>query len=121
MLLHIGLSLTDIEEVTNFYENILSFRIHHRFALYPEIALDLFGVNKSVDVVVMEKEGLQLELFIHQEMESKTFTHLCLVEDALESMAEKARKAGYRLKERRQPGKVTYFLWDHSGNLFELK
>lgn len=107
--------------MSRFYENILSFRVHHRFALYPEVALDLFGVNKSVDVVVMEKEGLQLELFIHQKKETKTFTHLCLVEETLESIAEKARQAGYRLKERRQPGKVTYFLWDHSGNLFELK
>ncbi|MBN1144406.1 MAG: VOC family protein [Bacteroidales bacterium] len=122
MIQHVGLTINDSAEIGNFYEEILQFAVHHRFFMNEEINRMIFGSEGSIDVLLMEKEGSQLELFVSKNQEKKRYTHICLAVSDAGCMFDKAQEKGYRaLAKPNKEGRYTYFIWDRSGNMFEIK
>jgi len=49
------------------------------------------------------------------------FSHICLAYPDPENIYRKAVDRGYKTFVKKNPVKNTFFIWDQSGNLFELK
>lgn len=121
MIHHIALTVTDPSEIKAFYENILMFNVQHRFALPFEWSKLIFNIENETEVVVMRHQDMEFELFLNHESEKKTFAHVCLTYWKSELIYANAQKAGYRAVIKPRQGHDTYFVWDRSGNLFEIK
>ena len=119
---HIALTVSDSEEIENFYENILAFSLKRKFLMDAGISSKFFGINKEIDVYLMEKDDVGFEIFLYPNKGKKIFPHLCLEYFGSKIIYGKAQKRGYKTEVKINPGRDdTYFVWDKSGNMFELK
>jgi catechol 2,3-dioxygenase-like lactoylglutathione lyase family enzyme len=119
---HAALSVNDSEEIENFYEDILGFRLQRKFLMDAGITSKFFGVNKNIEVYFLEKTSIGLEIFLYPEKRNKIFPHLCLEYFGCKVIYSKAQQRGYKTEEKINPGRSnTFFIWDKSGNMFELK
>ena len=115
-------SVNDSEEIENFYEDILGFSLQRKFLMDAGISLKFFGKEKEIDVYFMEKDDVGLEIFIYPDKGKKTFPHLCLEYQNSSIIFYNARELGYKTEIKINPGRSdTWFVWDKSGNMFELK
>ncbi len=122
MLHHVGLSIIEPEEITTFYEGVLQFRRLKQFTLDSEEVLhSIFSTDRQTEVYMMEQQDLKLELFIDPQMKSARYPHLCLAYDNPDEVSEHADQLGYRRWIKRGPNRITHFIWDKSGNMFEIK
>jgi len=121
MLQHIALSVNDPEEIENFYENILLFSTKHKFSVNGAISQQIFNVEEAVDVYMMDYHDTQFEIFINREKEKKVFSHICLAYWKSEITYKTASELGYKTIIKNNPCNNTYFIWDKSGNMFEIK
>jgi len=119
---HVALSVNDSEEIENFYEDILGFSLKRKFLMAADVAQKFFGVTKEIDVYVMKKTDVWLEIFLYPERKNKIFRHLCLEYFGSEVIYTKAQKSGYKTEIKINRGRNdTFFIWDRCGNMFELK
>lgn len=121
MIQHIALTVNDSEEIKNFYEEVLLFNIQHKFSIDREITKQIFNIEKLTDVYVMNRHDIQFEIFINSIKEKKVFSHICLGYRQTEIIYNKADKLGYKTLVKKNPINNTYFIWDKSGNMFEIK
>lgn len=121
MLRHIGLTVTDSEEIENFYEEVLCFNMKHKFTINSNISQQIFNVNDVTDVYVMDQQDLEFEIFISHRKEKRVFSHVCLAYPVPEIIYENAVKSGYKALVKNSSDHDTYFIWDKSGNMFEIK
>ena len=122
MLHHVGLSIIEPSEITTFYEAVLHFHLLKQFTLDSgEVLHSIFSTDRQTEVYMMEQQGLKLELFTDPEGERGRFTHLCLEYDNPEEVSDHASQLGYRRWIKKGPNRVTHFIWDKSGNMFEIK
>lgn len=122
MLHHVGLSIIEPAEIREFYEAVLHFRRLKQFTLDSEEVLhSIFDTDRQTEVCMMEHQHLKLELFIDPEGERGRFTHLCLEYDNPDEVSDHAHQLGYKRWIKNGPNRVTHFIWDKSGNMFEIK
>lgn len=121
MLQHIGLTAIDSEEIENFYEEVLFLSMKHKFTINSDISQQIFNVNDVTDVYVMGQQDLEFEIFISHRKEKRVFSHVCLTYPVPEIIYESAVKSGYKALVKNSPDHNTYFIWDKSGNMFEIK
>ncbi|HKK81685.1 MAG TPA: VOC family protein [Prolixibacteraceae bacterium] len=122
MIQHIALTINNPDEITNFYKDVFMVEIHHQFSLTRDLSQMIFNREGDFDVSVMRNDEMEFELFLTDEVEKKVFSHTCLSFKNSQQIMEKAQKAGYRtVIKPRNDGCDTYFIWDKSGNLFEVK
>lgn len=122
MLHHVGLSIIESAEIGRFYEDVLHFRRLKQFTLdSEEVLYSIFATDRQTEVCMVEQQDLKLELFIDPEGERKRFSHLCLEYDDADEVSDHAHQLGYRRWIKKGPNRVTHFIWDKSGNLFEIK
>ncbi|MBN1119294.1 MAG: VOC family protein [Bacteroidales bacterium] len=121
MLQHIALTINDSEEIENFYENILLFSLKHKFSVNGEITRQIFNTGETVDVYMMGHQDTHLEIFLSPKKERKVFSHICLAYWKAEITYKKAVEFGYKALVKKNPVNDTYFIWDKSGNMFEIK
>jgi catechol 2,3-dioxygenase-like lactoylglutathione lyase family enzyme len=121
MLQHIALTVNDSEEIENFYEDVLLFTLKHRFSVDDEVCEKLFNVPERTDVYVMRFHNAELEIFINKRKERKVFSHICLSYWKAYAIYDFAAKKGYKTILKKGTKQDTYFIWDRSGNMFEIK
>lgn len=121
MLLHIALTVNDSEEIENFYEEVLLFSIVRKFSVNEEISQKIFQSEEISDVYMMEHQSLHLEIFVSPKKEKKVFSHICLAYWKAAIIFEKAVASGYKAVIKKNPDNDTFFIWDKSGNMFEIK
>jgi catechol 2,3-dioxygenase-like lactoylglutathione lyase family enzyme len=121
MLNHIGLTIIDSKEIKNFYEDILGFRIVRKFEINKELAYALFKIEQSAEVVSMERNGTFLEIFISNQPEVKNFNHICFNIQDRKQFLSKAELSNYQFKVIPRNDFDLVFIYDKSGNIFELK
>jgi catechol 2,3-dioxygenase-like lactoylglutathione lyase family enzyme len=122
MLHHVGLTIIEPAEIGRFYEAVLQFHLLKQFTLDSrEVLHSIFSTDRQTEVYMLEKEDLKLELFIDPEGERGRFTHLCLEYDNPDEVSGHAHQLGYRRWIKMGPNRVTHFIWDKSGNMFEIK
>ncbi|MGV8091222.1 MAG: VOC family protein [Mangrovibacterium sp.] len=122
MLHHIALTVTDPEEIRNFYEEVLLFSLRYKFSLDTiDVLRQLFHTDRQTEVYVMKHQDVQLEIFIDPVKEKKRFSHVCFQYRETGLIFDQAVKSGYRTWTKKNSGRLTYFIWDKSENLFEIK
>lgn len=121
MLQHIALTVNDSEEIENFYEKVLLFNMKYKFSVNGEVTRQIFNVEGLTDVYAMNHQDVQFEIFISLRKEKKVFSHVCLAYWKAELTYNNAKKLGYKAIIKNNPDNDTYFIWDKSGNMFEIK
>jgi catechol 2,3-dioxygenase-like lactoylglutathione lyase family enzyme len=121
MLQHIALTVNDSEEIENFFKEVLLFNLKHKFSMKEEITHQIFDIEGSTDVYVMGHDDTVLEIFISPMKETKVFSHVCFAFSNAETIYKKASDLGYKTFIKENPNSNTYFIWDRSGNMFEIK
>ncbi len=121
MLHHICLSINKLEEVENFYKNVLLFTVKYTSTIDQETILKIFNKPVAVNVYMMENQDTLFEIFINPTQERKIFSHVCLAYEQHEAIYNNAVEQGYKTVIKENPDYNTYFIWDNSGNIFEIK
>ena len=122
---HLALPIHDMEEIQNFYFNILGFKLEYEFSISPELSFKIFSVDKEINVNKISLNNIFIELFFvprNSFTRNNGFAHICLETKERESILIKARYAGYQettIIRNNQPNLT--FIKDKAGNLFEIK
>jgi hypothetical protein len=120
MLKHIALEI-DKSDLDDFYRDILKTEIAEQALLKEETAEQLFGVPQPVKVHYAKGEGYELELFCYRKTFIPTFRHICIESKRARDIYHSSLEKGYRAVKRKNGDRVSYFITDSNGNMFELK
>ena len=118
---HVALTITDPEEITDFYQDILGMQKVKAFKLTKALAFTIFGFNKEVSINLLEQEKVFFEIFIVAEQESTAFNHICISIKNREEIINKALQKAYKVVRIKREIFDLIFIKDKSGNIFELK
>lgn len=118
---HIALSISDPEEVRNFYQDILGMTEVKAFTLKKSLAKNIFGLDEEASVFLLQKDNLFLEVFIRQEANKRSFNHICLTVNDRETLFRKAKQKDYECIRIERDTYDLIFIKDRSGNIFEIK
>jgi methylmalonyl-CoA/ethylmalonyl-CoA epimerase len=122
LLNHVGIINESEEKATRFYHGLLGFEKTREFVVSTELAEQLFSVPKDIKVLVFERGGIKIEVFICPECRQPfpDYSHIGFLLDDFQSMKETAQEMGV-LVVGKTDQKTVYFLKDFSGNLIEIK
>ncbi len=119
---HIGITNKSEEQAIRFYQDFLGLEKTREILLAPELSKQLFFLSQEINVLVFEKPGLKIEVFISDfQHASPNFTHFGLTLDNIAAVTEKAKRSHVELIIGKHKEKTVYFLKDFSGNLIEIK
>lgn len=119
---HIGVINNSDEQALQFYENFLGLEKTKEILLSPELSEQLFSLSQEIKVLVFEKHGIKIEVFISDFQPAQpNFTHFGIMLDNLSEITEKAKKYNVDIIIGKHKEKTVYFLKDFSGNLIEIK
>lgn len=119
-LRHIGLQVVE-PDVQSFYMEVLQFSRVRSFDLSGDVAFDVFGIYKSVNVIFGECAEMTLELFVVDVPQQRSFGHCCFSSRRMAEIEKKAAENGYKTCCRGSVGNETLFICDSSNNVFEIK
>ncbi|MDR4507456.1 MAG: VOC family protein [Candidatus Brocadiaceae bacterium] len=119
---HIGITNESEEQALRFYQDFLGLEKTKEMHLAPELSAQLFSLAQEIRVLVFEKPGMKVEVFISNfQHANPNFIHCGLLLDNLPEITEKARQSNVDLIIGKHKDKTVYFLKDFSGNLIEIK
>ena len=118
---HVALSILDRNEIEGFYMEVLGMELVRSFSLNKVLAKDIFGMEEETEVFLVQKDNLQLELFLAPEKTDHACEHLCFATTHREELFEKAKRNSYRVFRQEREFSDLVFIWDKSGNIFEVK
>jgi len=120
---HVGIINKSEEQAVKFYRDFLGFEITKESVVPSELSEQLFAVSRDIQMLVFERDGIKLEVFISPEYKpaSPDIMHTGLLLDNLSEITEKATQAGIELITGKTKEKTVYFIRDFSGNLIEIK
>lgn len=118
---HIALTISDIEEVRNFYVDILEMKELKTFILKNELAQKIFNINKDTYAFFLQKDDLFLEIFISDEKIKQGFNHICFAVKNRESLVNKSKAQNYKCIRIERGFSDLIFIKDKNGNIFEIK
>ena len=120
---HIGLLNFDEKQALKFYREILGFNEQYRFSLSANEAEKIFTIRQNLQVIVFIKDDVKFEIFIPQETIPfiPAVNHVCLNVAERSSIVARCKENGLKVTEIRRPDRVTVFVNDFAGNVFELK
>ena len=119
---HVGIINKNEEQALKFYQDFLGLKKTREILLAPELSEQLFSVSQEIKVLVVENEGIKIEVFISDfQPENPNFTHFAITVDSLSGLTEKAKQFNAEVIIGKHKDKTAYFLKDFSGNLIEVK
>lgn len=119
---HIALSIQNKEELTDFYQNILGFRLEYKYEIDSTLSSTLFDIDKPAEVFRYSKDDLHLEFFVATAKTTPAFAHIGIDVADREVVEEECKKAGYKVTRVERKEKYDLlFVSDKAGNKFELK
>lgn len=119
---HIALNVYFVDDIIDFYQNILGFSLESQFELPATLSHTIFGIDKSLPAYFCKKEQVALELFVLPENMDKGFAHICLEMSDREELVTQCINNGYKVNNiQRDKTPNLLFIWDKSGNCFEIK
>ncbi|MDA3882727.1 MAG: hypothetical protein PF481_05555 [Bacteroidales bacterium] len=120
-LLHVGLQISE-KDLVPFYELVLQGYSNRSFVLPKDQCEEIFSISQDTKIIYMMYEGFELELFVYEHVQGKSFNHVCISSENAEKMYKTAQQIGYFTYKRvSKNGSYTYFLSDSSHNMFEIK
>ena len=120
-LQHVAISVNELSEIKDFYQNIFGMEVTKKFKLSPDLANIIFNICKEVAVFQLNKGDLELEVFVYSEKTNDSFAHICISVSHREELLQNAKEQGYRVIIISRDYGDLIFLSDKSGNLFEIK
>lgn len=123
LLNHVGVFNTCREDALRFYRDFLGFALTREATVSRELSEQLFAVSGDIPMLVFEKSGIKIEVFICPKCKhpSPDLKHIGFLLENFPEMLEKASKDGVDLITGRTKDKTVYFIRDFSGNLIEIK
>ena len=123
VLNHVGILNGSAEQAELFYRDFLKFDKTRDFTLSSELSSQLFKISREIRVLVFERDGIKLEVFICPEckLPSPDLSHIGLFLDDLSATVEQAPKAGIKHIIGETSEKTVHFIKDFHGNLIEIK
>ena len=121
---HAGVMNLNEAHAELFYGEILGFRKTRDFNLPVELSEQLFDLSREIKILVFERDGIKLEVFICPECKQQPqpdFRHVGLFVDNLDELLKKASQAGVEHIIGKTTEKTVHFIKDFSGNLIEIK
>ncbi len=118
---HIAVSIHEVEEIKDFYQEILGFKIIRKFELNQELSARLFGIEQQAEIYLMGREGIFLEIFISKTAKKEHLNHICISVNDRDDLIEKIRKNNYKFAIINRNSYDLVFIYDRSGNIFEIK
>jgi len=118
---HLALSISDRNEIERFYQGILGMTLVHSFTMEKSLAFDIFRLSESPEVFLMQKDGLQLEVFLSPNKHPHGFDHICISSSSREEIIKKAKQNLYRCFRMKREQSDLVFISDKCGNTFEVK
>ncbi|GJQ60866.1 MAG: VOC family protein [Candidatus Scalindua sp. AMX11] len=119
---HTGIINRSEEEALRFYQDFLGLEKTKESVLSPELSEQLFSLYEEIKVLVFEKAGMKIEVFISDfQLGHPNFTHFGIMLEDLPEITEKAKRSDVDVIVGKHKEKVVYFLKDFSGNLIEIK
>jgi len=118
---HIALSVSDQEEIENFYTNVLGMKQIKNFALRKDLSTKVFGINKETNVFHLQKDRIVFEIFVTTGYRKKAFDHVCISIKNREDFLNKALLHGYKVIRIERELFDLIFIRDKDGNTFEIK
>ncbi len=121
MLNHIGITINNVSEIKNFYQDVLGLEIVKQFTINEDLSNQVFHINKETEVYIMQKDDLILELFINENPDFKSYNHICINVHSRSNLIKQAKNNNYTciIIPRETFGLV--FVKDSVGNIFEIK
>ncbi|MBT3353804.1 MAG: hypothetical protein HN402_02690, partial [Candidatus Scalindua sp.] len=114
---HVGIINKSEEQALKFYQDFLGLEKTREIILPLELSEQLFSVSKEIKVLVVENEGIKIEVFISDfQPENPNFTHFAVMVDSLSEITEKAKQFDAEVIIGKHKDKTAYFLKDFSGN-----
>ncbi len=123
LLNHVGIINKSKEHALRFYRDFLGFDLTREVTVSQELSEQLFTVSRDVQMLVFEKDGIKIEVFICPDCKqhSPDFGHIGLLLKNFSEIIEKAPHTGIELITGKTKEKTVYFIKDFSGNLIEIK
>jgi len=123
LLNHVGLTNRSDEDAVRFYRDFLGFELTRKSVVPAVLSAQLFSVSDDLGMVVFEREGIKIEVFISPAytLPDPDINHLGFLLDNFQEIVDKAPQAGVKLIIGKTKDKTVYFVRDFSGNLIEIK
>ena len=119
---HIALNISDVDEVTDFYQNILGFHLEYQFELSATLSHTIFGIDKSLPAYFCKNKQVAFELFVLPERSNKGLAHVCIEMSNRDELITRCQSKEYKVNNISRDNKPNLlFIWDKSGNCFEIK
>ena len=119
---HVGITNKTEKQALHFYQDFLGLEKTREILLAVELSEQLFSLSQEIKVLVFEKPGIKIEVFISDFQHAKpNFTHFGMMLDNFSEVTEKAQRSHVDLIIGKYKDKIVYFLKDFSGNLIEIK
>lgn len=118
---HIALTITNVEEIDNFYNKLLGCNLEKEFKINSELSFQIFNIKRETEVFLVRKENLFFELFLYPETIKPTYSHVCIVVPEREKLVRLADKGNYKVMHIARDIHDLLFISDKSNNIFELK
>jgi catechol 2,3-dioxygenase-like lactoylglutathione lyase family enzyme len=114
------------EESDRFYIELLGMEKKYKFKVQADLIYKIFGFKEEFEVIRYGKNGVDIEVFITDNMENKDkdkIGHLGIKMDNRDAIFNKAKKMGYSATKIEKSDSKSYnlFIKDGSGNYFEIK
>jgi methylmalonyl-CoA/ethylmalonyl-CoA epimerase len=123
LLNHVGVINKSREDALRFYKDFLGLDLTREATVLKEMSVQLFAVAEDIPMMVFEKDGIKIEVFIYPESKQPVpdIKHIGLSLENLSEVIKKAPEAGIELITGKTKDKTVYFIKDPSGNLIEIK
>lgn len=119
---HVGIVNKNEDQALKFYRDFLGLEKTREIFLAPELSEQLFSLSQEIKVLVFEKPGIKLELFLVDfQHATPNLAHFGMMIDSYPELAEKAKRFNVDIIIGKHKEKTVYFLKDFSGNLIEIK
>jgi catechol 2,3-dioxygenase-like lactoylglutathione lyase family enzyme len=122
LLNHVGIANESEEKAVRFYTGLLGFEKTREFIVSAKLSDELFSASQEIRVLVFERDGIKLEVFICPSCKSPSpdYSHIGFLLNDFDAIKGKAQDMGVLIVGRTDE-KTVYFLKDFSGNLIEIK
>ncbi|MBM4055580.1 MAG: hypothetical protein FJ264_13155 [Planctomycetes bacterium] len=119
---HVGIVNRNENQALKFYRDFLGIEKTREILLAPELSNQLFSVSQEIKILVFEKPGIKLEVFLLDfQHATPNIIHFGMMIDSYQELAEKAKRFNVEIIIGKHKEKTVYFLKDFSGNLIEIK
>lgn len=121
VLHHVGLQCSNKSEAEIFFAKILEMPKVKDFTLSEDLSDALFGIKRSIEIVVYDNGMTRIEVFIGETVRKSGYEHICIEVGSKKEFISRCKTHGVEPLIINKGGKDLLFVKDFSDNLFEVK